>query len=166
MKKLLLTIVFLASSLWCYERPLPEAKSFPKPIEITNEFSPLNLQKYIIEKRIKFPQIVYAQSLLETGEFKSTIFKENNNLFGMKYVGNYNPKYGRPTTAVGSRYGHAFYKNWKLSVDDYFLWQQMFKKTPTEKEEEYFALLKKKYAEDKRYVSALKIIIQKDTTRW
>lgn len=164
MKKLFITIVFLASSLWCYEHPLP-TKSFSKP-ETVIEFTPVNLQKYILEKKIKHPHIAYAQALLETGEFTSTIFKENKNLFGMKYVGDFNYKYSRPTTAVGSRYGHAVYTHWKKSVDDYYLWQQMFKRTPTEKEDEYFALLRKKYAEDSRYVSALKIILKKDTIKW
>src|SRR5882672_6857675 len=157
MKKLLLTIAFLVSVLWCYEMPLPPA---PAKTEIIVEFSPGNLQKYIVEKKIRHPHIVYAQALLETGEFTSTIFKENNNLFGMKYVGDFRYKYGRPTTAVGSKYGHAVYTHWKKSVDDYILWQQMFKKTPTEKEDEYFALLRKKYAEDTRYVAVLKTIIK------
>lgn len=159
MKKLLLIIVFLASSLWCYEHPL-DTKSFPKSETNIESFSPTNLQKYIIEKQIRHPHIVYAQALLETGEFTSTIFKENHNLFGMKYVGDFNYKYGRPTTAIGARYKHAVYTHWKKSVDDYLLWQQMFKKTPIEKESEYFALLRSRYAEDKRYVAALKLIIE------
>ncbi len=160
MKKLLITLVFLAISLVCYEHPMPLDKSFPQPVTISNTFTPYNLQQYIIEKNIRHPHIAYAQTLLETGEFKSTIFRENNNLFGMKR------SIKRPTTAVGVKYGHAVYTDWKKSVDDYLLWQNMFKKTPTEREDQYFALLKQKYAEDKRYVSILKTIIQKDTTRW
>ena len=159
MKKLIVLIMFLLAPVWCYERPIDFKLVLPK-----TEFSPANLQHYIVEKKIKHPQIVYAQALLETGEFKSTIFKENHNLFGMKYVGGI--KYSRPTTAIGAKYGHAVYDHWKKSVDDYQLWQQMFKKTPTEKEEEYFALLRKRYAEDIRYVAVLKTIIQKDTIKW
>lgn len=162
MKKIITILLFLIP-LWCYEQTI-EFEFIPTIN--TNEFSVVNLQKYIREKKIKHPQIVYAQALLETGEFTSVIFKENNNLFGMKYVQDFGTKYTRPTTAVGSKYGHAIYEHWKKSVDDYQLWQQMFKRTPTEKEDEYFTLLKNKYAEDSRYVSHLKIIIQKDTLKW
>ena len=50
------------------------------------EFSEENLKEYICLKKIKHPEIVYAQALIETGGFTSTIYKQNNNLFGMKYV--------------------------------------------------------------------------------
>lgn len=165
MKKVCILIFTLLICVRTQEAPLK--KNFTLIVkEKESEFTPVNLQKYIIEKKLKHPHIVYAQALLETGEFKSTIFKENNNLFGMKYVGDFRFKYGRPTTAIGSRYGHAVYTHWKKSVDDYLLWQQMFKKTPTDKEDEYFTLLRAKYAEDRRYVKVLKGIIKSDTINW
>ena len=60
-----------------------------------------NLWVEIKECNIKFPEIVFAQALLESGELKSTVTKLNNNLFGMKYP------YKRNTTAVGVRKGYA-----------------------------------------------------------
>ena len=84
----------------------------------------------------------------------------------MKYVGDFRYRYSRPTTAVGSRYGHAVYKHWKLSVDDYELWQKMFKRTPIETQEDYFKLLGSRYAESKHYVKALKYLIENDTIQW
>lgn len=135
-------------------------------IDTTNEFNEQNLTAYIKSKNLKHPHIVYAQAKLETGNFTSTIFRENNNLFGMKYVHDFKSSRKRPTTAIGSKYSHAVYKHWKESVDDYLLWQQMFKKTPIEKENDYFNLLGKRYAEDKRYVKVLKTIILTDTIKW
>lgn len=123
-----------------------------------DEFSPTNLRLYLQEKKIKHIEIVYAQAILETGEFKSPIFKQNNNLFGMKYVGK--SKWARKTTAIGEQYNHAKYIHWKHSVDDYLLWQQMFKRTPIETQEQYFKLLGKRYSESSIYVKVLKQIMK------
>lgn len=61
-------------------------------------------------------RILVAQSLHETGNFKSKVFRENNNLFGMKEAS------VRPETADGTRNGHAFYSNPKESAEDMLLW--------------------------------------------
>lgn len=173
MKLLCLTSLLLLSFISTQEATLEQSKlEFKKEAQsIDNqEFTALNLKNYILEKGIKHPHIVYAQALVETGNFQSRIFKENNNLFGMKYVGDCNckitPKGKRKTTALGSRYKHAYYKSWQESVDDYLLWQQMFKKTPIETETDYFKLLHSRYAEDKSYVNVLKIVIKRDTIQW
>lgn len=105
---------------------------------------------------------MFAQAVLETGEFSSTIFKENNNLFGMKWVNDFKTEHKRPTVAVGSRYGHAVYSKWRNSVYDYLLWQQMFKKTPIETEEQYFRLLSTKYAESPSYVQVLRYMMRQN----
>ena len=52
--------------------------------DTTGEFSTDKMVYLMKELNIKYPHIVYAQSLIETGHFDSKIFKENNNLFGMK----------------------------------------------------------------------------------
>ena len=57
--------------------------------------------------------IAASQSILETQFFNSDIFKENNNLFGMK-----EPRV-RPTTVIGTNRGHAIYDHWTCSVKDY-----------------------------------------------
>src|SRR6187402_1570007 len=49
-----------------------------------NKFSKKDLKEYLLQLNIKFPNIVLAQAELESGHFKSVMFKENNNLFGMK----------------------------------------------------------------------------------
>lgn len=119
-----------------------------------NEFSPEKLKAYILELNIKFPHIVYAQAQLETGEFKSKIFKENNNLFGMKQATR------RPTTNKGVENGHAYYSNWKESVVDYGFYSAQYLSN-IKTESEYLDYLGQSYAEDPNYVSKIRKIIDK-----
>jgi hypothetical protein len=64
---------------------------------------------------------ITAQSAFETGNFSSVIFKEQNNLFGMKL-----PKI-RKTVADGEARGHAVYNSVEDSVTDYRLYWNNFK---------------------------------------
>ena len=48
--------------------------------EIPNDSLVLKAIKYY---DIKYPEIVLAQSILETGHYRSKLYKENNNLFGL-----------------------------------------------------------------------------------
>lgn len=110
-----------------------------------NEFSEEKLKEYIIGLNIKFPHIVFAQAKLESGYFKSTIFRENNNLFGMKIATR------RPTTNKGENRGHAAFDNWKESVVDYAFYQARYL-GDIKTEQEYIQYLKANYAEDPGYV--------------
>ena len=38
---------------------------------------------------IKYPKIVLAQAILETGRFRSRVCNENNNLFGLRHSNGY-----------------------------------------------------------------------------
>lgn len=107
----------------------------------------------IISQDIEHPDIVYAQAILETGHFTSSLFQQNNNTFGMKL-----PKV-RTTTALGEKSNHAYYESWQSSVEDYKLWQDSFASGKTR--EEYFAYLSRVYSQDAKYVSKLKNIISK-----
>jgi hypothetical protein len=80
-------------------------------------FSLENLKSEIVKQGIKYPNIVLAQAFWESRHFKSNIFQENNNLFGMKQ-----PKY-RKNVATGTNRDHATYNNWVDSVRDYKLMQ-------------------------------------------
>ena len=110
-----------------------------------NEFSEVKLKEYIIGLNIKFPHIVFAQAKLESGYFKSTIFRENNNLFGMKIATR------RPTTNKGENRGHAVFETWKESVLDYAFYQARFL-GDIKSEGEYIQYLRANYAEDPGYV--------------
>lgn len=118
-----------------------------------NQFSKEKLIDKIKEMHFQFPHIVYAQSLLETGEFTSPIFKENNNLFGMK-----RPVF-RLNIAKGTNNGHAYYSNWMDSMYDYALYSATYLSKLTT-EEDYFSYLEQYYAEDEKYVNKLKRLIK------
>lgn len=86
----------------------------------------MNEDRYILFRfwfldRYRFVSIdvvnwIFCQSYLETGNFSSKIYSENGNLFGMKL-----PKV-RITTAIKENLGHAFYRSYIDSIDDYMLW--------------------------------------------
>ena len=123
--------------------------------ESKNEFSEEKLIGMLTDLNIKFPHIVLAQSKLETGQFKSNIFKENHNLFGMKEAKI------RVNLAKGTQYGHAFYNNWIESVYDYAFYQSTYL-SRIKTEEQYFEYLDQSYAEAENYVEALKVIIERE----
>lgn len=112
-------------------------------------FTPEKLKAYLLELNLRFPHIVYAQAQLETGEFKSNIFKTNNNLFGMKEATS------RPTTNKGTENGHAYYEDWRQSVVDYAFFSATYLSN-IKTEDEYFQYLGANYAEDPKYVEKLK----------
>ena len=103
----------------------------------------------------KYPHIVLAQSIIETGHWTSNIFKENNNLFGMREANR------RIHTALGTQLNHAYYKNWQESVYDYAFYQSRYL-SKINSEEEYFNALGASYAESPDYVNALKKLIKEE----
>lgn len=67
-------------------------------------------------------QYITSQAAFETGGFTSTIFKENNNLFGMKSAGQ--------SLVVGENRGHAVYNSIEDSIKDYAKWYRNHKMLP------------------------------------
>lgn len=123
-----------------------------------NEFSRAKLSEYILQLNIKYPHIVLAQAELESGMFSSPIFKENNNLFGMKQAKL------RPTTNTGENKGHACFNTWRESVVDYAFYSATYL-NDIHSETEYLNYLGQSYAEDTAYVSKLKLIIDRNKQR-
>ena len=119
-----------------------------------NEFSEVKLIDKITELNFRYPHIILAQAKLESGHFKSTIFLENNNMFGMKEAKL------RANLAKGTNRGHAYYETWQESVIDYALYYSSYLRS-INTEGEYFEYLRKNYAEDVTYVQRLKQIIKK-----
>lgn len=119
-----------------------------------NEFSEAKLIEKIKELNFKFPHIILAQSYQETGHYKSGIFFENNNLFGMKEAKL------RSNLAKGTNRGHAYYETWQESVIDYALFYSTYLHD-IKTEGEYFEYLRQNYAEDPTYVQRLKALISK-----
>lgn len=117
------------------------------------ELNAENLRNLLNELHIQNKEIVYAQAILESGNFKSSICRNNNNLFGMKVASS------RPTTAIGQESNHAVYKDWQSSVIDYSLWQASYARNLSK--EQYLQLLREMYAEDPNYMESLLKLINK-----
>lgn len=120
-----------------------------------DEFTEEKLQEEIKRLNFRFPHIVYAQSMLETGSWTSQIYQENHNLFGMKEARI------RTNLAEGTNRSHAYYNDWKESVLDYALYYATYLHG-LKTEEDYFAYLDNSYAEAQNYVPALKRIISEN----
>jgi uncharacterized FlgJ-related protein len=118
-----------------------------------NEFSEAKLVEQIKSLNFKFPYIVLAQSYQESGHYKSTIFRENNNMFGMKEA------VVRSNLAKGTNRGHAMYDSWQESVIDYALYYSTYL-SDIKTEGEYYEFLRQNYAEDPTYVTRLKSLIK------
>jgi uncharacterized FlgJ-related protein len=124
-----------------------------------NKFTEDKLINELKRLNVKFPYIVMAQSIAETGHFKSQIFQENHNLFGMKQAT------VRINTAKGTENGHAFYDNWYQSLYDYAFYQCRYLSN-INTEEEYFLYLSSSYAEaGNGYIKLLKDIISTENLK-
>jgi uncharacterized FlgJ-related protein len=120
-----------------------------------NEFTKDKLIDKIQKLNFRFPHIVYAQAILETGNFTSAVFKENNNMFGMREAK------VRITVSSGTNLNHAYYNNWEESLEDYaYYYSTYLSKIKTE--EEFFTYLSQNYAESGDYVKNLKNVIEKN----
>jgi uncharacterized FlgJ-related protein len=114
----------------------------------------LGLYNEILEQELEFPDIVFAQAVLESGSFTSKLFRSNNNLFGMRKPSK------RITLAIGERHGYAIFEFWQESVADYALYQEHYFKNRKISRAQYLAHLNKTYSETTGYVNRLNRIIK------
>lgn len=140
MKKLILTLLL---SIIIIRQPT----SIPIEIDQFKTFSEFTLRRFIYILEIEHPQIVFIQAQIESGHFSSPIFKENNNLFGMKRAEK------RASVSIGTNRGHAKYSSWQYSVIDYKLMQMRY--APNKTRKQYFTYLRR-YAQDPEYVNKIK----------
>lgn len=120
-------------------------------IQEVDKFSKDKLVLMLSNLNVKYPHIVLAQSIIETGSWSSKIFIENHNLFGMKKATR------RITTAGGTQNNHAYYNHWRESVYDYAFYQCRYLHS-IKTEDQYFQYLSASYAEDPSYVEKVKKI--------
>lgn len=103
---------------------------------------------------IRYPNVVKAQIVLESGFMLSTRAIRDNNLTGMKVAK------ARPTTAI-NKSGHAIYNSIEDCIIDYALWQsQNLNLKYCRSEEQYMEFLQKNYAEDHNYKVKLQKIMK------
>ncbi len=103
---------------------------------------------YIMELNIKHPNVVLKQAKIESGNFKSKVFKENNNMFGFKKA------YKRANTQISVNRGYATYNSWQECIIDYALYQTYSAKNLSR--DEYVEFLGCNYAEDPNYKNLIK----------
>lgn len=119
---------------------------YEKPVSIiidgvpVEEFSEENLVNMLVSLNVKYPDVVLAQAQIETGNYTSHIFLDNNNLFGMKAARS------RIHTHEGTQHGHAYYTNWQQSVMDYAMYQATYL-SKIETKDQYIDYLNRSYAE-------------------
>lgn len=89
--------------------------------------------------------LVYAQAWHETGGFQSNIYRENNNLFGMRKAKI------RKSPALGERNGSAYYRSDFDSIRDYFSRQKNFRINSESDELFLSSTVNSGYAEDPNY---------------
>lgn len=121
------------------------------PLPFTEE----NLIAKLKELGISYIDVVIRQAKHETGNFRSELFLNAHNLFGMK-VARVRPRLQRGKYVIGKEV-YASYNNWEESVIDYALWQSSVCFV-TDSKDKYYDYLGRNYATDQAYVEKLKRI--------
>ena len=151
MMSFLLVLVITLSSFVFKEVIVVRAEA-EVTLKTNEEFSRDKLLVEVQKYSFKYPDIVMAQAFVESGYFKSPVFKQNHNMFGMKQA------MVRITTAQGSNLNHAYYDSWKDCVADRALYEAQYLSKLTR--EQYFSYLDQVYASGPEYSKLLKKVIQ------
>ena len=121
-------------------------------LKTNNTFSEEALIKEIKRLPFKYKDIILAQAIIESGHYKSPLFKEGRNLFGLREARS------RATTAKGTVLNHAEYDNWKESVLDRLIYEVKY--LDKLNREQYLKYLDKSYAQADGYDKSLEQIIK------
>lgn len=151
MKKAIITLVSL---IYSFNLSCQTIKSDTVYLSL-NSINHHWLYSEIKDQGILYPEIVFAQGVLESGHFKSDLFRNNNNVFGMRQ-----PKL-RKTTATGKRKGYAVYDNWIESVRDYKLWQESLPTKYKKTKKTYLRYIESTYCECRHYTFQVNNIIKR-----
>jgi len=155
MKKLLIILIMLNTAVAVYapgvERD-PE-RDIETWLSSSAGLSLENLKLAIKINGIIAPEIVMAQSRLETGHFQSELCAGHNNLFGMKKARR------RPTTALGvTDNNYATYRSWYDSVKDMKLFQEWYLSRGRDLTDYFGFLASVGYAEDNHYLRKVRTL--------
>jgi hypothetical protein len=131
---------------------LVKKQTFEKAIYMRSLTSELLLDA-LYYSEIIMPEIVYKQAQIESGNFTSQLFRDGNNLFGMKLA------HRRQTTAIGQIYHHAKYSHWYDSIKDYKYLQDFYLQRGHKLNNYYLFLEDIGYAQDKNYIKKLKSVL-------
>jgi uncharacterized FlgJ-related protein len=153
--KVIISVLFISVfSLSFVAIKKPSKEYIETEITLKQDDNQKKLFDRIDELPFEYPDIVKAQMVLETANFKSKVFKFNNNAFGMKLARQ------RITTAIDDNLNHAVYKSVEESIIDRLLYETKYMSKLSR--EDYFNFLDKLYAEGDNYSKTLKNIILKN----
>lgn len=154
-----LLVVFMFSTItFCIGWKIAEKNELEKVKNYENEekliiikngdkFSEDKLILFIKELNFKWPEIVYAQAIIESGEkFDSDVNIQNNNYFGMKKAN------VRVNVQTGENIEHATYMNWRMSVLDFGLYYATYL-SDFKTKSEYYNYIEKMYSTTPGYVT-------------
>ncbi len=138
---LLLGLTLLVLSVWLFIRRSKTQNRQPGNSTPNNAGATIAQDVYylLIENGFtpKQARFITAQAGHETGNFKSRLFKENNNMFGMKNASL------RPNKQSGVKNGYGYYTNLENNIKDFALYYDYF-------------LYKREYESIESYIKALK----------
>lgn len=161
MKKLVLSLllaIFLICSVYApvplYNKEINHSVLVQMKINVlkVSPFTWGNFNTYLTLVNADHKEVMTRQAILETGNFKSSVFKHNRNLFGMKMPEK------RKTTAIAKQKGFAVYNHWTESIDDYIILKAIWKVKRPFVKDGYEELKLAKYAENPKYIELLKQI--------
>lgn len=146
------TIVHNCTNSYKYKKVLNNNKEQIDSLSLQD-----SVKQFIKQMNLNHADIVYAQAVLESGNFTSDVFINNHNMFGMK------EPLVRNTVALGTRNGYAYYKNWQHSIIDYALYQSTYLMDKGQyrslSRQAYLERLARIYAADPNYIIKLNKII-------
>ena len=111
------------------------------------------LYQMIRDLRIPHANITFVQAKHESDKYRSSLYKSNFNLYGMKYATQ------RPTVTVNENHGYQKYDNWKESIIDLLIWQYA-NNVDKLSDIEYLNYLDVVYAEDPMYMIKLRNLLK------
>ena len=153
--RVIVAVLFLSVSFLSFVAIKKPSKEYVQTeVVIKQDNNQKMLFERIDELPFVYPDIVKAQMVLETDNFKSKVFKFNNNAFGMRLARQ------RITTAIDDNLNHAVYKSVEESIIDRLLYETKYMSKLSR--EEYFSFLDTLYAEGDNYSKTLKQIIKKN----
>lgn len=118
-------------------------------INTPKEINDTILYQFLLNNNAWYPDILLKQAKIESTNYTSNVYKNTNNLYGMKKVGK------RQTTQLNDTYnGYGCYNNWCLSVLDRMLWDIFMFKGEKPSKEEYLKVMGI-YAEDTLYIQKI-----------
>jgi uncharacterized FlgJ-related protein len=114
----------------------------------TLPFTEANLKALLKAYNVWYPEVALKQARVESANYSSQIYKENNNLFGFRV----HPGRWQGVEMPFTNRGHLVFTHWTKSVQQYKLWQQA-----NYNKETYLKFLHRVgYAEDPTYINKLR----------